>query len=250
METNDLFSVPRGEVLNGQVNTGYDSNVNSYDVTGTANGQRDALAYRLDGAYREGSAYRAGDGTMVPADFLNRQLRAKVGYQLGDNQRLTAGGGYQQQDDVDYPGRLLNAEFFKSGRGRLGYEYASGQGLVRTVEARAYGYQTLHTMNNEGKVTYASEDFPGPPLRVSVLADITTFGGRVATVLGETPTEGYATVDVTGGVEVSRGVSVEGGGTNLTDTDYVNHLNAKNPYFGTPIPEPGRIFFVGVTYQF
>jgi iron complex outermembrane receptor protein len=49
---------------------------------------------------------------------------------------------------------------------------------------------------------------------------------------------------------VGRGVSLEGGVTNLTDTAYVNHLNAKNPYFGTPIPEPGRVFFVGAAYEF
>jgi len=187
VETNGLFRVPRGEVLSGQVQSGYDTNFDSYDITGAANGRTGAFAYRIDGAYRQGDAYQAGDGTRVPADLLNRELRAKVGYKLGDNQRLTAGGGYQQQDDVDYPGRLLNAEFFKSGRGRFGYEYASGQGLVRSVEAKAYGYQTLHTMNNEGKVTYASDDFPGPPLRVSVASDITTFGGRVATELVPAP---------------------------------------------------------------
>jgi iron complex outermembrane receptor protein len=49
---------------------------------------------------------------------------------------------------------------------------------------------------------------------------------------------------------VGRGISVEGGVTNLTDADYVNHLNAKNPYSGTPIPETGRIFFAGVNYAF
>ena len=187
VETNGLFRVPRGQLLNGQLKTGYDSNFDAYDVTGTANGRSGRFAYRVDGAYRQGDAYEAGDGTTVPAEFLNRELRAKVGYKLGDNQRLTAGGGYQQQDDVKYPGRLLNAKFFKSGRGRLGYEYASGQGLVRSVEATAYGYQTLHTMNNEGKVTFASEDFPGPPLRVSVTSDVTTFGGRVATELAPAP---------------------------------------------------------------
>ncbi len=187
VETNSLFNVPRGEPMSGQLQTGYDSNVGSYDVTGTASGRSGAFAYRVDGAYRQGNDYQTGNGTTVPADFLNRELRAKVGYELGENQRLTAGGGYQQQDDVDYPGRLLNAQFFKTGRARLGYEYASGKGLVRSVKAKAYGYQTLHTMNNEGKVTYASEDFPGPPLRVSVTSDITTFGGRVATELAPSP---------------------------------------------------------------
>ncbi|WP_263786128.1 TonB-dependent receptor [Salinibacter grassmerensis] len=183
VETNSLFNVARGERLSGQLQTGYDSNFGSYDVAGTASGRSDAFAYRVDGAYRTGNDYETGDGTSVPADFLNRELRAKIGYKLGENQRLTAGGGYQRQDDVDYPGRLLNAQFFKTGRARLGYEYAPGNGLVRSVEAKAYGYQTLHTMNNDGKVTYASENFPGPPLRVAVNADITTLGGRVVTKL-------------------------------------------------------------------
>ncbi|MFB6248558.1 MAG: TonB-dependent receptor [Salinibacter sp.] len=188
VETSGLFSVPEGEPIGGEVRTGYDSNFGAYDVTGTARGRSGRFAYRVDGEYRQGDDYRTGDGRTVPADFLNRELRAKVGYELGTNQRLTAGGGVQRQDDVDYPGRLLNADVFETGRGRLGYEYTSGQGLVRSVTAKAYGYQTLHTMDNRGKVTYASEDFPGPPLRVSVNADITTVGGRVATELAPTPT--------------------------------------------------------------
>ena len=76
---------------------------------------------------------------------------------------------------------------FPAGPARIGYEYASGQGLVRSIEARAYGYQTLHTMNNEGKVTFDSKGFPGPPLRVAVNAEIQTVGGRVATELASTP---------------------------------------------------------------
>ena len=192
VETNDLFSVPRGERLNGQVKTGYDTNLNSYDLTGTADGRAGAFAYRLDAAYRRGDAYESGGGRRVPAHFLNREARAKMGYELGENQHLTAGGGYQRQDDVAYPGRLLDAQFFKSGRGRLGYEYTPGSaGLVRSVTAKAYGYQTLHTMNNEGKPTYQAGTFPDgsrrPPLRIAVNAAITTVGGRAATELALSP---------------------------------------------------------------
>jgi len=191
-ETNDLFGVPRGERLTGEVETGYDSNFDSYDVTGTASGRSGAAAYRIDGAYRRGHDYESGDGRTVPADFLNRELRAKVGYNLDDDQRLTAGGGYQQQDDVNYPGRLLKADLFRSGRARLGYEYTSGQGLVRSVKATAYGYQTLHTMDNREKPTFEAGGIkpgvPPNPLRISVTSDVTTFGGRLATKLVPSPT--------------------------------------------------------------
>jgi iron complex outermembrane receptor protein len=185
VKTNGLWATPSG-LAHGQVQTGYDTNLNSYETTATGGGRRGAWAYRLDGAWRGGSAYTAGDGTTVPGDFLNRELRGKAGYRFSDASRLTVAGGYQQQDDVDYPGRLLSAEFFKSGRGRARYEYDTGAGLMRSLSAQAYGYQTLHTMNNEGKVTYESADFPGPPLRVTVNAEIQTLGGRVATELALT----------------------------------------------------------------
>ena len=37
---------------------------------------------------------------------------------------------------------------------------------------------------------------------------------------------------------------------NITDEQYVNHLNAKNPFTGMAIPEPGRIFFGDITIRF
>ena len=40
------------------------------------------------------------------------------------------------------------------------------------------------------------------------------------------------------------------GVSNLTDEAYVNHLNAKNPFTGTPIPEPGRVFFANLSLTF
>ncbi|PSQ98567.1 MAG: ligand-gated channel, partial [Bacteroidetes bacterium QS_9_68_14] len=73
---------------------------------------------------------------------------------------------------------------------------------------------------------------------------------RVADVLGETPTDGYVALDFKGGLDVGWGVTLEGGVTNLTDIEYVDHLNAQNPYSGAPIPEPGRVFFLGVAYDF
>jgi iron complex outermembrane receptor protein len=68
--------------------------------------------------------------------------------------------------------------------------------------------------------------------------------------LGERPTDGYVTVGLQGGVELGSGVSLEAGVSNLTDADYVNHLNATNPYARTPIPEPGRVVTMDLTVRF
>lgn len=186
LETNGLWDGPHGP-LHGQVQTGYDTNRDSYEVTATAGGEVDSWAYRLDGGWTRGRDYRSGRGTEVPADFLNRELRGKIGYRIDERSRLSVAGGYQYQDDVDYLGRLLNAVSFRSGRGRVRYEYEGGRGLLRSLVAQAYGYQTLHVMNNEGKPTFEAGTLPDgsvrPPLRVAVDAEIRTFGGRVAAEL-------------------------------------------------------------------
>jgi iron complex outermembrane receptor protein len=58
------------------------------------------------------------------------------------------------------------------------------------------------------------------------------------------------TLDLKGGVDVGRGISLKAGVSNLTDADYVNHLNARNPYSGIAIPEPGRVIFGDITIRF
>ncbi len=67
---------------------------------------------------------------------------------------------------------------------------------------------------------------------------------RVASLRGEIATPGYTTMDLRVGVSPWEGLDLRGGVLNLTDENYVNHLNARNPFTGAPIQEPGRVFFV------
>lgn len=82
---------------------------------------------------------------------------------------------------------------------------------------------------------------------------------RVATTRGELttnqtasilPTGDYATFDLRGGVRPLPGLEFRFGVLNLTNVLYANHLNAKNPFSGTPVPEPGRVFFFDAAYSF
>ena len=73
---------------------------------------------------------------------------------------------------------------------------------------------------------------------------------RVATTRGEIPTAGYTACDVQGGVAVCEGALLRVGVNNVFDRQYVNHLNARNPFTGTPIPEPGRVVFARLSYDF
>lgn len=71
---------------------------------------------------------------------------------------------------------------------------------------------------------------------------------RVAVKRGETPTAGWATVDLRGGVRLAPGLDLRLGIVNLLNKQYTNHLNAKNPFNGQQIPEPGRLFFIDLTF--
>jgi len=73
---------------------------------------------------------------------------------------------------------------------------------------------------------------------------------RVARELGEDATDGYVTADLKGGVQVYRGLRLRLGVENLAGEQYVNHLNAKNPFTGTRIPEPGRVLYADLSWAF
>ncbi|MFQ5529582.1 MAG: TonB-dependent receptor domain-containing protein [Gemmatimonadota bacterium] len=73
---------------------------------------------------------------------------------------------------------------------------------------------------------------------------------RVSLRRGETPTTGYATGDVRFGWQASEQVLVRFGVENVADKFYVDHLNAKNPFTGLQVPEPGRVFYGKFTLAF
>jgi iron complex outermembrane receptor protein len=73
---------------------------------------------------------------------------------------------------------------------------------------------------------------------------------RVSISRGETATPGYQTGDVRAGVSLANGVTLRTGVLNVWDTDYHDHLNAKNPFLGIPVPEPGRVVFLDLVWSF
>lgn len=72
---------------------------------------------------------------------------------------------------------------------------------------------------------------------------------RVSEMRNEGPTDGYVTLDLRGGVRLGRGFEVRLGVENLTDEEYVNHLNARNPFTRSQIPEPGLVLFWDASYS-
>jgi iron complex outermembrane receptor protein len=165
--------------LTGTVRTGYDSNVGATETTAFGMGRQGRWFYSANAAWRQGNNYETGSGASVPADFSSADGRGRVGVELSAHSTLSVNGSYQEQNGLDYPGRLLNATFFKTGMGQLNYAYTPETGVLRSLTAQAGAQQTLHEMDNEGKPTFQA-GANRPPLRIGVQSEIQNFNGRVA----------------------------------------------------------------------
>ncbi|MEM6455401.1 MAG: TonB-dependent receptor [Acidobacteriota bacterium] len=130
--------------------------------------------------HRTGDDVEPGDPVgdeLVPGDYRSTDSRLRLGLELSDAAILRIGGGYQAQDDIDYPGRLLDATLFRT----RSYDASFSQAApAQTFFAQAYANRKDHRMNNDEKPT--ARDMPGrmPPfgLRVDLPTESNTAGGR------------------------------------------------------------------------
>ena len=185
---------PQGdEALHGTFATGYDTNIEASEVAGTLAGRRGPVSIWTHGVWRKGSDYEPGGSVMgtVPGDFRSSAGRGKIGVDVGDNSQLTFSGGYQDQGPVDYPGRLLTADFFHASNLAAAFETSRNEGLLRELEISAYYNAVSHGMNNDGKPTRNSVPMGSrvPPfgLDIRVDSEIQVRGGRAAFGLARGP---------------------------------------------------------------
>ena len=173
--------------LTGTLRTGFTSNREALDLSGDVRGRSGQLFYDVGAAYRTGDDYTAGNDAIVPSSFASADVRSRLGIQLAPQTQLSAQLNYQRQRDVDYPGRPLDGEF-DTVRGSLQYEQQSN-GLLRRLMAKAYGYQTIHVMDNAEKLTARPDPnrMPPFPLLIRVDAEIATVGGRAEADLALAP---------------------------------------------------------------
>ncbi|RMF55792.1 MAG: TonB-dependent receptor [Calditrichaeota bacterium] len=169
------------QFFHGHFITGYRSNSNSPETAGAVIGTQGIFSYWLHANWRESHDYHDGAGNTVPADFHSREIRGKLGIRLTQNSRLTFSGGYQYQNDIDYPGRLLNARFFKVRNLYARYQYETSGGLLRFLEVTGYVNDLDHLMDNNGKPTAEANPnrMPPFPLLVKINSGINVKGGRV-----------------------------------------------------------------------
>jgi iron complex outermembrane receptor protein len=173
----------------GTLSSGYDSNLNAFQEAASIRGSAGKFGYWLHGAWREGNDYSAGNGDAVPGDFLSREIRGKIGYSITPHSYINLSIGYQNQQDIDYPGRLLDADFFNTYNYKLNWEWTPNKGILSSLSANAYINNVDHGMDNDGKPTAQADPNRMPPfaLDVGVKAHTYVRGGKVSADLNAGP---------------------------------------------------------------
>ena len=170
---------PDGFSWNGVTGGTWGSNASSLDSFGNVWGAGERFRFYVGVGRRQGDDYEAGDGSMVPADHESTEGRWRFGFQPRENLLLEYSGGYQEQKDLDYPGRLLDATYFYTRSYGLELTW-TGEGMVREVYGQLYNNRKDHRMNNNEKPT--GRDMPGriPPfaLKIDLPTESNTLGGR------------------------------------------------------------------------
>jgi iron complex outermembrane receptor protein len=177
------------ETLSGNFSLGYDSNLKASEVAGSLSGRTGGVSVQGHGAWREGSDYESGDGTKIPADFLSWESRGKIGFDVGDNSLFSISSGYQWQEDLDYPGRLLNADNFKTLTVSTDFRTQRSEGLLREFDLGVYRNEVDHQMGNWEKPTAMPMAMRMPPFALDINVDshIKVLGGRAAAELVDGP---------------------------------------------------------------
>ncbi|MEX2530952.1 MAG: TonB-dependent receptor [Gemmatimonadota bacterium] len=175
--------------VRGRASTGYDSNLDARELFGTLSGRSGRVSYWTHAAYRDGGDYTSGGDERVPGDFESWEGRAKLGVDVHPESRLTLSAGYQEQGSLDYPGRLLNADFFEALNLSARWQTERSSGLLRDLDVLLYRNQVDHGMGNWEKPTAMPMEGRMPPfaLDVGVDSSIEVWGARLAGVLQQGP---------------------------------------------------------------
>ena len=166
--------------LGGRAGYNYGSNGGANDGFASLHGSSDRVRFAFQHNTRIGSDYTDGSGDTVPGDYESFDTRWDLGGRLGRRTLLEYSGGFQRQNDIDYPGRLLDATFFETQSHALEFSHAPAEGVLTEIVGRAYANLKDHLMNNDNKPTASRnhQRTPALPIRVDLPAAAETVGGR------------------------------------------------------------------------
>ena len=172
--------------INGRAGYNHGSNGSANDGFAGLWGSNGRIRFTFQHNTRSGGDYADGNGDVVPGDYDSYDTRWSLGGRLNERTLIEYSGGHQQQSDLDYPGRILDATFFQTRSHAVDLVRTPAAGPIREIAAQAYRNAKDHRMNNDAKPT--ARDMPGrrPPfgLDIDLPASADTTGGRFHVALG------------------------------------------------------------------
>ena len=173
----------------GRVGANYGNNGSAGDGFAGLWGSSDRLRFTFLHNSRTGSDYTDGNGVLVPGDYDSFDTRWNVGARVGMRTLLEYNGGFQRQNDIDYPGRILDATFFETQSHALDVTHQPAGGVVTEWAGQVYLNLKDHLMNNNAKPTAQPNPHRMPPfpVRVDLPASADTLGGRLHAALAAGP---------------------------------------------------------------
>jgi iron complex outermembrane receptor protein len=167
----------------GKASAGY--GFNGSDRFGRLNlfGGNNAFGFSLFGSGKQGNNYRASsrgpEDIWIPGRYGGYQLGGKFRFNFAERHEVTLGGFYDEQTNVDYPGRLLDAAHFilRSYSGR--YLVANPAPGMKSIRLNGFLNKKSHRMTNDNKPTALDNPNRRPPfgLDVSLPTESDTAGG-------------------------------------------------------------------------
>jgi len=173
-----------GTHTEGQAGLHYGTNADRGDTHVQYGGATERLRFNLFGGYRTGGDYEDGSGQTIPGEYDSANLRWMVGFRNAKGLTLDYSGGYQEQTNVDYPGRMLDATYFYTRSHALDLEWAPPERSYR-VKGQVYLNHKDHLMSNDDKPSARPDPNRIPPfgVRVDVPTESNTWGGKATVTL-------------------------------------------------------------------
>jgi iron complex outermembrane receptor protein len=162
----------------GRLGYNYGENGDTSDGYATAWGSGERFRFTAGHNTRVGNDYTDGRGNLVPGHYASYDTRWDFGLLVGSEATLEYSGGYQEQRDLDFPGRILDATYFKTQSHAVELDW-DREGLGE-LYVQFFANLKSHAMNNDNKPT--AQAMPGrvPPFGIDVYlpTESDTIGGR------------------------------------------------------------------------
>jgi iron complex outermembrane recepter protein len=172
--------------VHGKVGFNYGTNAGTADPYVSLWGGDDRLSVGLFHNTRTGGDYHAGNGATIPGHYEVNDNGWNLGWRPSENTTFRYSGGFEEDNNVEYPGRLLNAKYFLVRTNNFTFHWHPESGSVSEVFGQFYIDRLGHLMNNNGKPTAFPMPGRTPPfaLNVELPAHSDTVGGAFHISLG------------------------------------------------------------------